>query len=66
MIYCKIYAEINILYQQSFYLPNLNSVSKTVKIVVRYTVGSDGHDKPLCTKAIIDNFKKALGDTYNR
>ena len=26
---------------------------------------SDGHDKPFCTKAItiIDNFKKALGDT---
>ena len=29
---------------------------------------SDGHDKPFCTKAItiIDNFKKALGDTDNR
>ena len=28
-------------------------------------VSSDGHDKPFCTKAItiIDNFKKALGDT---
>ena len=27
--------------------------------------GSDGHDKPFCTKAItiIDNFKEALGDT---
>ena len=26
---------------------------------------SDGHDKPFCTKliTIIDNFKKALGDT---
>ena len=30
--------------------------------------GSDGHDKPLCTKAItiIDNFKNAQGDTNNR
>ena len=27
---------------------------------------SDGHDKPFCTKVIIDNFKKALGDTDNR
>ena len=29
---------------------------------------SDGHDKPFCTTAIaiIDNFKKALGDTDNR
>ena len=28
---------------------------------------SDGHDKPFCSKAImiIDNFKKALGDTDN-
>ena len=28
-------------------------------------VSSDGHDKPFCTKAItiINNFKKALGDT---
>ena len=31
-------------------------------------VPSDGHDKPFCTAAvtIIDNFKKALGDTDNR
>ena len=31
-------------------------------------VGSDGHDKSFCTKAItiIDNFKNALGDTDNR
>ena len=31
-------------------------------------VYSDGHDKPFRTKAItiIDNFKKALGDTDNR
>ena len=31
-------------------------------------VRSDGHDKPFCIKAItiIDNFKKALGDTDNR
>ena len=31
-------------------------------------VTSDGHDKPFCTEAItiIDNFKKALGDTDNR
>ena len=38
------------------------SVNKTV------TVASDGHDKPFCSKAItiIDNFKKALGDTDNR
>ena len=30
--------------------------------------GSDGLDKPFCTKAIpiIDNFKKNLGDTVNR
>ena len=30
--------------------------------------GSGGHNKPFCTKAItiIDNFKKALGDTDNR
>ena len=29
---------------------------------------SDGHDKPFCTKAItiIDNFKKAQGDTDNQ
>ena len=31
------------------------------------TLGSDGHDKPFCTKAItiIDYFKNALGDTDN-
>ena len=30
-----------------------------------WSLVSDGHDKPFCTKAItiIDNFKKALGDT---
>ena len=26
---------------------------------------NDGHDKPICTKAIIDNLNKALGDTDN-
>ena len=31
-------------------------------------MGSDGDDKPFCTKAItiIDNFENALGDTDNR
>ena len=34
---------------------------------ISYRTPSDGHDKPFCTKAItiIDNFKKALGDTDN-
>ena len=33
-----------------------------------WKTSSDGRDKPFCTKAItiIDNFKKALGDTDNR
>ena len=40
-------------------------------IVIVYTdtaIGSDGHDKPFCTTAItiIDDFKKALGDTDKR
>ena len=26
-------------------------------------IGSDGHDTPFCTKAIIDNFKIAFGDS---
>ena len=34
-------------------------------LVLKCCPHSDGHDKPFCTKAItiIDNFKKALGDT---
>ena len=33
-----------------------------------FSTSSDGLDKPFCTKAItiIDNVKKALGDTHNR
>ena len=33
-----------------------------------YSTISDGRDKPFCSKAItiIDNFKKALGDTDDR
>ena len=35
------------------------------KSYVLCSTNSDGHDKPFCTKAItiIDNFKKALGNT---
>ena len=35
---------------------------------LRFNMACDGHDKPFCTKAItiIDNFKKAQGDTDNR
>ena len=43
----------------------INQMDKGVNLSA---VTSDGHDKPFCTKAItiIDNFKKALGDTDNR
>ena len=36
-------------------------------VVKGIAIGSDGHDKPFCTKAmtITDNFKKFLGDTDN-
>ena len=42
--------------------------SKHPKTYLEVAGGSDGHDKPFCTKAItiIDNLKKALGDTDNR
>ena len=30
-----------------------------------YFMLSDEHDKPFCTKTIINNLKKALGDTNN-
>ena len=42
-----------------------NKVKKNCEVKVELPIGSDGHDKPFCTKAIkiIDIFKKALGDT---
>ena len=51
----------------------MNSIFENGWWVVAYSssypaVSSDGHDKPFCTKAItiIDNVKKALGDTDNQ
>ena len=36
------------------------------KVVNFGLIISDGHDKPFCIKAIIDKFKKAVGNTENR
>ena len=43
-----------------------HTVPFTKYILWRYTGASDEYDKPFCTKAIIDDFKNALGDTDNR
>ena len=44
------------------------SIMNDGTLLVDIQTTSDGHDKPFRTKAImiIDNFKKALGDTDNR
>ena len=46
----------------------VKSIRLKVERIRKKDQTSDGHDKPFCTKAItiIDNFKKALGDTDNR
>ena len=43
-------------------------VGEVWESVLGGSIGSDGHDKPFCTKAItiVDNFKKTLSDTDNR
>ena len=45
-----------------------HSIPLHALLIEQFVIGSDGHDKPFCTKAItiIDNFKKALGDTDNQ
>ena len=55
---------------ESICLSILSMLSSCTEKVILYSLCtiSDGHDKPFCTKAItiIDNLKKALGDTDNR
>ena len=57
--------KLDMLWAGQVYTFEIFSYAMIIQQILHPSVGSDGHDKPFCTKAItiVDNFKKALGDT---